>query len=289
MVFYSSPAKMPNSFVLLSSFLVLFATTASAFNISRLLEHYQNYGTFNSLLNQTDLVPEINSRRTITVLAIQDGDIGELAGKPTEVQKAILCSHVILDYYDIEKLQGLKKGTILTTLYQTTGVAQKKQGFLNVTVLPNGNVAFGSAMKGGSAVILKEAVAAQPYNISVLRVSGPIVAPGIDPSATNQTAPKEPIALPPGPLHKNAPPPEDDADSPASDDEGVADAPVAESPGDSPTESPTDAPAADAPAAEAPSDDVADKEDDSNSSSQTSSVSSVGLLVALTGSLLVLY
>jgi len=218
----------------------IFSSTSTAFNITRILSNYPDFSTFNSLLTQTGLAQQINSRQTITVLAVSNGAIGGVSGKPVDIVKRILSAHVILDYYDQKKLENIKKqSSILTTLYQTTGSANDQQGFLNVTKTPNG-IVFGSAVKGAPLTVsLEGSVASQPYNISVLQVGGVIEAPGIE----NMAPPP-----PPAPKTASAPAPAPtSAKTPAE-----APAPAAEEPAadDAPTEAPT--PAAEAPNADAP-------------------------------------
>ncbi|KAL2544594.1 Fasciclin-like arabinogalactan protein 3 [Forsythia ovata] len=225
--------------ILLSCFLLV--STATAFNITRLLERYPEFSNFNELLSKTELANEINSRKTITVLAVSDDALGGLSGKPEEVQKGVLSNHVVLDYYDILKLQKMKSKSVLTTLYQTTGVASEGQGFVDVTHNKDGSIVFGSAVKGSPQdTKLLGSVAAQPYNISVLSVSQPIVAPGIDGRLSPTASP--PKASAPAHAHKKkASPPSDDspADAPAPSSGPSADAPATS---DRPT---SDAPTAD--------------------------------------------
>lgn len=276
-----------SSLLILLSCILLFSSSTSAFNITRLLNKYPGYNTFNDLLTQTKLNEEINHRRTITVLAVEDGAVSGLIGKPLELVKRILSSHVILDYYDLQKLNNLKKGTsLLTTLYQTTGVASSQQGFLNVTDMKDGNIVFGSAVKGaGLDVTLKKSVAAQPYNISVLEVSGPIIAPGIDSAPAHgpvATLPKKPVASAPAPAPlkktKAAPAPEESPE----EVEAPADAPA-----DAPTSPPAEAPAADAPVVdETPADDKASAPATSSSTKGFVVSFWVGLVVALVASFL---
>ncbi|KAJ7958665.1 Fasciclin-like arabinogalactan protein [Quillaja saponaria] len=201
-----------SSLLCLALFLV-FSSAVNAFNITKMLSQYSDFSNFNDLLTQTHLAGEINSRQTITVLVVDNGAIGSINGKPTNAIKDILSNHIILDYYDEAKLNKLtKKSTLLTTLYQSTGQAQNQQGFLNCTILGQGEITFGSAVKGASHDSkLVKSVTTQPYNISVLQVSQAIVAPGIDSKAStpgqapnkaptpdsNESESPEPAAAPP--------------------------------------------------------------------------------------------
>ncbi|KAJ9184168.1 hypothetical protein P3X46_007934 [Hevea brasiliensis] len=226
-----------SSFLFLALF-ALFSSTSMAFNITRILSSYPDFSTFNNLLTQTGLAQQINSRQTITILAVSNDAVGSLSGKPLDLTKRILGAHVVLDYYDQTKLKNLeKKSSILTTLYQTTGIADNQQGFLNITKTPNG-IMFGSAVKGAPLTAsLEGSVVSQPYNISVLKVSRVIEAPGIDNIAPSP---------PPGAPEKAPAPAPTKAKSPAP----VAEEPVADN---APIEAPTEAPTpADAPEANAP-------------------------------------
>ncbi|KAK8462122.1 hypothetical protein SEVIR_1G154600v4 [Setaria viridis] len=184
--------------------------------------------------------------------------------------------HVVLDYYDTAKLGAIKNHTtLLTTMFQSSGQATDRMGFLNFTKRSDGTMVFGSAEPGApkNSQMVKS-VASRPYNISVLQVSAPIVPPGVGGSAdAGAPPPHKATALAPAPAakgKKGAPSPKDE-ETPApapSDDDGGADAPDADAPGpaaDGPAaDGPTaDGPGADGPAADAPahkksSDDAAD-------------------------------
>merc|ERR1739841_104371 len=144
---------------------------------TEILEAFDDFSSFNNLLNQTKLNNEINHRQTITVLAIADSAIGPLASLPTEALKKALSVHVILDYYDTDKLSRLRnRSAIFTTLFQTTGLADDRMGFLNFTKKADGEMLFGSAVPGAPVVShLSKVLATKPYNISVLQISAPII------------------------------------------------------------------------------------------------------------------
>ncbi|KAG7566249.1 FAS1 domain superfamily [Arabidopsis suecica] len=162
--------------------LLAVAYTVSGHNITQILSDTPEYSSFNSYLSQTKLADEINSRTTITVLVLNNGAMSSLAGKhPLSVVKNALSLLVLLDYYDPLKLHQLAKGsTLTTTLYQTTGHALGNLGFVNVTDLKGGKVGFGSAAPGSKLdSSYTKSVKQIPYNISVLEINAPIIAPGI--------------------------------------------------------------------------------------------------------------
>ncbi|KAL3655122.1 hypothetical protein CASFOL_000908 [Castilleja foliolosa] len=186
----------------LSLFLSLFLLLhiANAFNITQILIQYPDFSSFNTYLTQANLAGPINSRNSITVLVVENSNLSPVSGKSPQVLANILSVHVILDYFDVPKLQQLQNGpTTLTTLFQTTGIARGQQGFLNVTHLSTSSVAFGSAAAGSAAGSnLVKSVFTEPYNISVLQVSNIIVPPGLDGQVTTPAPTKAPTSSPGG-------------------------------------------------------------------------------------------
>ncbi|XP_074591132.1 fasciclin-like arabinogalactan protein 14 [Curcuma longa] len=237
--------------------LLLINSPAAGHNITRILEGFPDFSTFNSLLTQSTVANEINRRQTITVLVVDNSAAGALSSLDSDILKRVLAIHVILDYYDKDKIHSLRrKSTFFTTLYQTTGVAENNMGFLNFTRLPDGRLAFGSGVHGAplSATYVKQ-VAARPYNISVLQISAAVVPAGIADVPLAPFGPPinvlpEPTVPAPAPSDAESP----DADAAAPD----ADAPAADSPAPA-AGSPGPAPAGDSDAP-APSED--DTEDD---------------------------
>ncbi|KAF8081552.1 hypothetical protein N665_0879s0008 [Sinapis alba] len=166
----SSSTSLTLSFLFFASTIFNYA---HAFNITRILNLNNEFSTFNNLLSQTQLASTINSRQTVTVLALSNDAMSFFSDQSTEDNKKSLSLHVILDYYDIKKLKSLnKKSVILTTLFQSSGQAKGQQGFINATVMNNGDVMFGSAVRGSILdAKLIDSVATHPYNISVLHIS----------------------------------------------------------------------------------------------------------------------
>ncbi|CAN7001816.1 fasciclin-like arabinogalactan protein 14 [Brassica rapa] len=152
-------------------------TSSNSFNITNILNQNNEFSIFNNLLSQTGLASTINSRQTITVLALSNDAMSFFSTiQSIEENKIRLSLHVVLDYYDIKKFRSMnKKSVILTTLFQSTGQAKGLQGFINTTIMNNGDVMFGSAVPGsGIYSKLIDSVATHPYNISVLHISSSI-------------------------------------------------------------------------------------------------------------------
>ncbi|XP_050231587.1 fasciclin-like arabinogalactan protein 14 [Mercurialis annua] len=240
------------------SFFLLFSAV-TAFNITKILSNYSDFTTFNDILTKTQVASTINSRQTITILAVDNANISPLSTQSLDMQKTILSMHVILDYYDDAKLQKLPNKTeLLTTLYQSSGQAVGDDGFLNATLMRNGDVVLGSAVSGSSlnSKLIKPLMT-QPYNVSILHVSDIIMPRDINLSAKSTSAPppsagESPKSSPPSPSKAPAPaeaPKAAEAPAPAGSPQ-ASDAPMGSSPEAS---TPSVAPSADTPEASSPS------------------------------------
>ncbi|KAL0399121.1 UNVERIFIED_CONTAM: Fasciclin-like arabinogalactan protein 1 [Sesamum radiatum] len=183
--------------VLLSLSLLLLPSATHAHNITRILDKYPEFSTFNHYLTVTQLAPEINRRETITVCAVDNAGMSDLLSKHLNIGaiKNVLSLHVLLDYFDSKKLHQITDGTALAaTMFQATGSAPGSAGFVNITDLKGGKVGFAPQDNGGvvSATFVKP-VEAIPYNISVIQISSILPSPEAEapapgPSQTNITA-----------------------------------------------------------------------------------------------------
>ena len=102
------------------------ATAAEAYNITKILGEYPEYSQFNKLLTETRLAADINKRRTITVLVVANGDMGDLAasGRTLQTKRHMLQMHVLVDYYGGKKLHQLAHGvTKSSSMFQVTAPA----------------------------------------------------------------------------------------------------------------------------------------------------------------------
>ncbi|URE22215.1 Fasciclin-like arabinogalactan [Musa troglodytarum] len=271
----ASRPQLPLLLVLLS-FLILLSS-ATAHNITRLLSQFPDFSNFNSLLSQADIASEVNRRQTITVLAVDNSAASSLSSLDSDTLKQVLSIHVVLDYYDEEKIHNLRRrSTLFTTLFQTTGVAANRMGFLNATKMSDGRLAFGSGVPGSPLVATYvKSVASKPYNLSVLQISAAIVPQGIN--GTPLAPFGAPITAPP---EVPAPAPVDDstADGPAEAPEASAPEPAADAPeADAPdADSPAAGPAADG---DAPSP-AEEEEDQKSAAGPVAGGISVGLAMA---------
>jgi hypothetical protein len=274
--------------------LAYLSSPATAFNVTRLLGEFSDFTTFNNLLSQTKLAEDINRRQTITVLAVDNSAAGGISFLPSDVQRKVLSMHVVLDYYDTAKLGAIKNhSALLTTMFQSSGQATDRMGFLNFTKRSDGVMVFGSAQPGAQMTShMVKSVASRPYNISVLQVSAPIVPPGVGGSADSGKA-TAPTPAPATKGKKGAPPPKDEeGPAPAPSDDASTDAP-ADAPGpaaDGPTadgpaaDGPTaDGPAADGPTADGPVADAPAHKKSSDEAADAPEGSAAGRVVAAAG------
>ncbi|KAJ6824300.1 uncharacterized protein M6B38_102565 [Iris pallida] len=164
--------------------LLLLATAARAApvnitgsrDITTVLNQFPNFSTLNKLLTQTKVVSDINSRQTITIFVVADSAISSLTSLPSDVQQKVLSLHVVLDYYDIDKLTNLPNTTgELTTLFQASGKAANKNGFINATDVGDGQIKLGSAEDNQLTSDVVREIAMQPFNISIVEISQMII------------------------------------------------------------------------------------------------------------------
>ncbi|CAA7015235.1 unnamed protein product [Microthlaspi erraticum] len=185
--------------------LLLFSTVVTADNVTRAFQKYSNFSTMSDLFIKTKLTVPISKYQTITILAVSNDAISSITNRSDVELKNILMTHVLLDYYDELKLNGLKeKSIMLTTLYQTTGLGEQMNGFLNCTK-SKGKVYFGSEVTGSP--LSSEYVTTlyhNPYNLSIIQISMPIVAPGLSLAIFPPPPPPAPLAPAPAPSPMDA-------------------------------------------------------------------------------------
>lgn len=181
--------------------LLVFSNIVEADNITRAFEKYSNFSTMSYLFTKTNLTVPISKYHTITVLAVSNDAISSITNRSDVELKNILMTHVILDYYDELKLNGMKeKSIMLTTLYQTTGLGEEMNGFLNCTK-SKGRVYFGSGVKNSPLnAEYVTTVYHNPYNLSIIQISMPIVAPGLSFAVNPPPPPPAPLTPAPSPM-----------------------------------------------------------------------------------------
>ncbi|KAK7351429.1 hypothetical protein VNO77_10893 [Canavalia gladiata] len=164
--------------------MVAFSTATEGLDITKVLGQYPDFAKFNTYLTETKLAEEINSRKAVTILALDDAAVLSLSGKSEETVKAILSTHVLIGFYDEKKLveaQGARSE--IENLFQSSGLAKNKQGYILVDLINEGEFAFASAVPGSPfKSLLMRNLSPEPDVVSILQVTQPIVVPGIDSS-----------------------------------------------------------------------------------------------------------
>ncbi|BAF20169.1 Os06g0656800 [Oryza sativa Japonica Group] len=199
----------------------------ASFNVTEILGRFPEFGLFSYLISKTHVDRDINSRNTVTVLVPDNSAVDWLLRRSARLPRAalveLLSVHVVLDYFDAAKIAALPPGkpTVSTTLFQTTGNARRRTGFLAITPTAKGGAVFASAAPGALVnATLKRVVAAVPYNISVLQISNFVVPlPRMKPMAIAPTpapvpAPTKMVPIPPS-LPLTDPADEDGDEAPA--------------------------------------------------------------------------
>ncbi|CAH1440327.1 unnamed protein product [Lactuca virosa] len=268
-------------------------STATAFDITKILNQYTDYTVFNQELSRTGVAEEINMRTSVTVLVISNGAMSAVTSQKEGSIADIMRIHVVLDYYDSAKIKTLKNETTLTTLYQTTGSADKEQGFITVNK-ENNEIKLGSAVSGSQmSARVNKVVTSVPYDISVIEISSPIIPNGIDASdPPSQSSPSpSPDQSYSTPLH---PPSSSPSDSPADSSSDHSSSANTTAPASAPSNESKQKPIyGQAPAVPSPSDADVDADDDdadapsdkASSSSRKAIVSGIMLLASFVASL----
>lgn len=163
------------------------APSASGFNITTFFWKHPEFTTFNNLLTATNVAGEINNRSSLTILALSNAQlepfISSFGGNlPTQEVSDVLRYHVLLEYMDWERLKTMPAaGTLVTTLYQTTGRAPNNTGAVNITTGGNREVRIGMPVPGaGYNATIDGLVDKFPYTISIVRISDMIFPYGFD-------------------------------------------------------------------------------------------------------------
>ncbi|GAU15185.1 hypothetical protein TSUD_09230 [Trifolium subterraneum] len=169
-----------SSYLLCLTIFLAVSSSIHAFDIIKLLADKPDYATFSKHLTETKLVDQINSRKTVTVLVVNNDAMSAISGKSPELIKSVMSTHVLLDYYDEKNLiqDVIGKNQPLTSLNQ--------QGSVKVALIGEGSIAFGSAASGAPApdAEVVQPVVSEPSSFSIIEVSKLIMASGLLDSKT---------------------------------------------------------------------------------------------------------
>ncbi|XP_027356886.1 fasciclin-like arabinogalactan protein 3 [Abrus precatorius] len=173
---------LKSSSLLCLTMILALSSTIHGLDITKLLGQYPEFSLLNKYLTDTKLAEQINSRIGVTILAVDDQALSSLSGESLETIKAILSSNILANYYDEKKLvEAQGAHSKVETLFQSSGLAKNNQGYIYVYLVGEGAVAFGSAVNDEPTdVELMGTVMTQPETVSIMHITRPIVAPGIN-------------------------------------------------------------------------------------------------------------
>ncbi|XP_034591446.1 fasciclin-like arabinogalactan protein 3 [Setaria viridis] len=167
-----------------------FGAGAGAIDITKILAGFPEFSTFSAMLTETSVALAIRGRDKVTVLAPNNTAVAAAFGGMPRVPRSLLADllalHVVLDYVDEPRLGALRRGrggdgTVVTTLLQALRAPPRGVGFLRVCSGDGGRgtIITSAATVGRRNAIVERQVAAQPYSVAVLQVSGFVIPPGI--------------------------------------------------------------------------------------------------------------
>jgi hypothetical protein len=197
-----------------------FGEGAGTIDITKILAGFPEFSAFSTMLTETNVALAINSRDKATVLAPNNTAVAAAFGGQPRIPRSFLADllalHVVLDYIDEPRLGALKRGhmgqgSVVTTLLQA--MRGRGTGFLRVYSGHDGRATISSAAPARlQSATVDKVVAAQPYSLAVLQVSGFVVPPGI-------RVPQPFPVPPPRARHMAAPPGQAPAAAPESHQE----------------------------------------------------------------------
>lgn len=152
------------------------------YNITKILADHPEFSTFNHYLSATRLAGEINRRRTITVLAIDNSAMAPLLAKHLTLEslRNVLRLHILADYYGAKKLHQLTGGSaVASSMFQATGDAPGTSGYVNITDHRAGKVTFiaQDAGDGAAPASFVKSVKEMPYDLSVIQINDVLTSP----------------------------------------------------------------------------------------------------------------
>ncbi|OEL34015.1 hypothetical protein BAE44_0004963 [Dichanthelium oligosanthes] len=207
-----------------------FGVGAGAINITKILAGLPEFSTFSDMLTDTSAALAISSLDKVTVLAPNNTAVAAAFGGLPRVPRSLLADlvalHVVLDYIDEPRLGALQsgrrgEGSVVTTLLQALRAPPRGVGFLRVYSGDGGRATFSSAAPAGlQNATVEGQLAAQPYSVAVLQVSGLVVPPGI----------RVPRAFPPRARHMAVPPGQAPAPAPGPQMPFIGSGPLVPSP-----------------------------------------------------------
>ncbi|KAM7268140.1 hypothetical protein ACFE04_010306 [Oxalis oulophora] len=157
-------------------------TVAVAANITSLLSSYPDLSEFTDLLSTAgvSLTSELANRDSITLLVVPNSYLSTSSDFTRRLSPSALADilryHILLQFLSLSDLRQIPPtGSLITTLYQTTGRASSNFGSVNITRAANSITIHSPATYSPSNATVLGLVKTLPYNISIISVSGLLV------------------------------------------------------------------------------------------------------------------
>ncbi|KAG6545998.1 hypothetical protein Mapa_012660 [Marchantia paleacea] len=162
---------------LVASVLLSCIIVSSAFNVTTMLDKFPSFSEMNKLLSSSGVAEEINSRKSLTLLALSNDVLTSFTASNPNVDAVKLADllryHVLLQFLGMDDLKALPTDnyTAVTTLYQTTGRANENDGFLNIYNLPSG-ILIGPSVPGSSSnATVATNITNEAFDISIIQIN----------------------------------------------------------------------------------------------------------------------
>ncbi|XP_038693807.1 fasciclin-like arabinogalactan protein 4 [Tripterygium wilfordii] len=182
---------------LIVAYLVLCTSpTISAINITAILSSFPELSSFSALISTAPSVASnLSSRTSFTLLAVPNSYLAASAEFTRHLSPSsladLLCYHVLLQFLSWSDLHQIPpSGSLITTLFHTTGRASSNFGSVNITHNPSMNtitVHSPTAFSPSNATVLS-LVKTLPYNITIFSINSLLIPCGFD-LMTSETSP----------------------------------------------------------------------------------------------------
>ncbi|KAF3967933.1 hypothetical protein ACB098_08G044300 [Castanea mollissima] len=177
-------------------------TSTLAINITALLSSFPDLSSFASLISSTTISADVLQRTSVTLLAVPNSYLSSTSDlltrhhlSPTNLPD-VLRYHVLLQYLTWSDLHQIPpSGTLVTTLFQTTGRATSNSGSVNITFNPSNGVVsihspgpYSSPSQSSNATVLS-LIKTLPYNITIFTVDSLLIPYNFDLTASETRPP----------------------------------------------------------------------------------------------------
>ncbi|XP_030966321.1 fasciclin-like arabinogalactan protein 4 [Quercus lobata] len=183
-------------------YLLLLSSPTLAINITALLSSFPDLSSFASLISSTTISADVFQRTSVTLLAVPNSYLSSTSDlltrhhlSPTNLPD-VLRYHVLLQYLTWSDLHQIPpSGTLVTTLFQTTGRATSNSGSVNITFNPSNGVVsihspgpYSSPSQSSNATVLS-LIKTLPYNITIFTVDSLLIPYNFDLTASETRPP----------------------------------------------------------------------------------------------------